>query len=93
MRRMPVSEDVMANDLVDRTDNFTGADIASVCKRAGRLALREDLNAVVVRRKHFMEALKLTEPSVTEDMIRYYQNIGGELKRKGSREIERSMYI
>ena len=93
MKRMPVSEDVMINDLVDRTDNFTGADIASVCKRSGRLALREDLNAVVVRRKHFMEALKLTEPSVTEDMIKYYQNIGGELKRKGAREIERSMYI
>jgi transitional endoplasmic reticulum ATPase len=48
---------------------------------------------VVVRKKHFMEALKLTEPSVTEEMVRYYQSIGGELKRKGSREIERSMYI
>lgn len=40
-----------------------------------------------------MDALKMTEPSVTEDIVRYYQNIGGELKRKGSREIERSMYI
>jgi transitional endoplasmic reticulum ATPase len=93
IRRMPVADDVSVSDLVDKTDNFTGADIASVCKRAGRLALREDLNAVVVRKKHFMEALKLTEPSVTEEMVRYYQSIGGELKRKGSREIERSMYI
>jgi transitional endoplasmic reticulum ATPase len=93
MRQMPVADDVMLNELVDRTDNFTGADIASVCKKAGRLALREDLNAVVVRRKHFMEALKLTESSVTEEMVRYYQNIGGELKRKSAREIERSMYI
>jgi transitional endoplasmic reticulum ATPase len=93
MKRMPVAEDVILNELVDRSDNYTGADIGSVCKKAGRLALREDLNAVVVRRKHFMEALKMTEPSVTEEMIRYYQNIGGELKRKGAREIERSMYI
>jgi transitional endoplasmic reticulum ATPase len=93
IRRMPVADDVVLNELVDRADNFTGADIASVCKKAGRLALREDLNAVVVRRKHFMEALKQTEPSVTEELVRYYQNIGGELKRKGSREIERSMYI
>jgi transitional endoplasmic reticulum ATPase len=93
MRRMPVADDVMLNELVERTENFTGADIASVCKKAGRLALREDLNAIVVRRKHFMESLKLTEPSVTEDMVRYYQNIGGELKRKSAREIERSMYI
>jgi transitional endoplasmic reticulum ATPase len=93
MRRMPVADDVVLNELVDRTENFTGADIASVCKKAGRLALREDLNAVVVRRKHFMESLKLTEPSVTEDIVRYYQSIGGELKRKGAREIERSMYI
>jgi len=93
MKPMPVADDVILNELVDRTDNFTGADIASVCKRSGRLALREDLNSVVVRRKHFMEALKLTEPSVTEEIVQYYQNIGGELKRKGAREIERSMYI
>lgn len=93
MARMPIAKDVNIDELVDKTDNFTGADIASVCRKAGRLALREDLQAAIVKKKHFVEALKTTEPSVTEDAIRYYQNIGGELKRKGSKEIEKSMYL
>ncbi len=92
-RRMPVAEDVKIEELVDRTDMYTGADIAYVCKKAGRLALREDLHASLVGRKHFTEALKDTQPSVTDEAMRYYQSIGGELKRKGSKEIEKSMYM
>jgi len=93
MKRMPVSPDVRPEELVDKTERYTGADIAYVCKKAGRLALREDLRATIVRRKHFMEALKTTEPSVTDEAIRFYDNIGGELKQKGSKEIEKSMYL
>jgi transitional endoplasmic reticulum ATPase len=93
MKRMPVSDDVKVDELVERTDMYTGADIAYVCKKAGRLALREDLHAGQVRRKHFIEALKSTQPSVTDEAMRYYQNIGGELKQKGSKELEKSMYM
>ena len=93
MRRMPVAADVKLEELVDRTEMYTGADIAYLCKKAGRLALREDLKATVVRKKHFTEALKTTEPSVTDEAMRFYQNVGGELKRKGSKEIEKSMYM
>ena len=93
MRRMPVTEDVKLEELVDKTDMYTGADIAYICKKAGRLALREDLNAARVSRKHFLEALKDSKPSVTDETMQYYQNIGGELKRKGSKELEKSMYM
>jgi transitional endoplasmic reticulum ATPase len=93
MRRMPVAEDVVPDDLVDKTGMYTGADIAYICKKAGRLALREDLHAARVSRKHFTEALKDSKPSVTEEAMQYYQNIGGELKRKGSKELEKSMYM
>lgn len=93
MKRMPIAPDVRLEELVDRTERYTGADIAYVCKKAGRLALREDLKATIVRRKHFVEALKTTEPSVTDEAIRFYDNVGGELKQKGSKEIEKSMYL
>ncbi|HEY3274436.1 MAG TPA: CDC48 family AAA ATPase [Methanocella sp.] len=92
-RRMPVTEDVKLEELVDKTDMYTGADIAYICKKAGRLALREDLHATKVSRKHFIEALKDSKPSVTDDTMQYYQNIGSELKRKGSKELEKSMYM
>ncbi|WP_424358502.1 CDC48 family AAA ATPase [Methanocella sp. MCL-LM] len=93
MKRMPVAPDVKLEELVDKTEMYTGADIAYLCKKAGRLALREDLKATIVRKKHFTEALKSTEPSVTDEAVRFYQNVGGDLKRKGSKEIEKSMYM
>jgi transitional endoplasmic reticulum ATPase len=93
MKRMPVAEDVKVEEMVEKTDMYTGADIAYICKKAGRLALREDLRATIVRRKHFMEALKDSQPSVTDEAMQYYQSIGRELKRKGSKELEKSMYV
>lgn len=93
MKKMQVAPDVNVDEMVNMTDNYTGADIASVCKKAGRLALREDLQATIVKRKHFLDALKITEPSVTEEAIKYYQSIGSELRKKGSKEVERLIYM
>jgi len=92
-KRMPIASDVRMEELVEKSEMYTGADIAYVCKKAGRLALRENMQATIVTRKHFAEALKTTMPSVTDETMRFYQNIGGELKRKGSKELEKSMYV
>ena len=43
--KMTLAEDVDIEKLVSLTDQYTGADIAAVCKKAGRNALLEDLHA------------------------------------------------
>jgi len=79
-RKMSLAPDVDLDELVERTEGFTGADIAAVCKKAGRLALREDLEAKEVRMKHFLEALEETQPSVTPEMRAHYERLAKELR-------------
>jgi transitional endoplasmic reticulum ATPase len=90
---MALAEDVDIEKLVSLTDQYTGADIAAVCKKAGRHALREDLHAKNVKQKHFLQAIEETGPSVTPDTMKYYQAIKGELRKRKSKEIESSYYI
>jgi transitional endoplasmic reticulum ATPase len=85
---MMLADDVDFSELVRQTDSFTGADIAAVCKKAGRFALREDINASKVQMQHFLKALEETGPSVTPETTRYYENITGELRTKQAKGIE-----
>ena len=89
--KMPLAEDVDLEDLVKRTDQYTGADIASICRKAGRLSLREDMNAVEVPQRHFLAALEDVGPSVTPDTMKYYAKLSGELRKRGSRAVEKAV--
>jgi len=91
--KMALAEDVNIEKLVSLTDQYTGADIAAVCKKAGRNALLEDLHAKDVKQKHFLQAITETGPSVTPDTMKYYQAMKGELRKKKSKEIESPSYI
>jgi transitional endoplasmic reticulum ATPase len=42
--KMALTEDVYLEKLVSMTYKYTGADIEAVCKKVGRLALRDDLH-------------------------------------------------
>ncbi|MFZ2500227.1 MAG: CDC48 family AAA ATPase [Methanosarcina sp.] len=90
--KMALSEDVDIEKFVSLTDQYTGADIAAVCKKAGRHALREDLHAKNVGNRHFLEAISESGPSVTPDTMKYYEAIKGELRTRKSKEIENLSY-
>ena len=56
-RNMPL-RDVNLSNLAKKTDHFSGADIAALCREAGMFAIREDINAEKVEAKHFEKALE-----------------------------------
>ncbi|MBN1324015.1 MAG: CDC48 family AAA ATPase [Methanotrichaceae archaeon] len=89
LKSMPLSSDVEVDELVKLSSNYTGADIAAVCRKAGRMALREEMSATEVRQKHFLAAMEEIGPSVTPDTQKYYSKLGEALRKKASREIER----
>ena len=90
---MALASDVDLEQLVSMTDQYTGADIAALCKKAGRYALREDLHAKEIKQKHFIQAIEETGPSVTPDTMKYYKAIQGDLRKRQSKEIENPSYI
>tara|TARA_Y100000310_G_scaffold167610_2_gene167525 strand:+ start:6504 stop:8780 length:2277 start_codon:yes stop_codon:yes gene_type:complete len=79
---MPLAKDVELNKLVEKTESFTGADLAGMCKEAAMLALRKNKEAKEVSMEHFEEALKKLRPSLHEEDIKKYKDIEESYLRK-----------
>jgi transitional endoplasmic reticulum ATPase len=52
--------------------------------------MRENINAEKVSQKHFRSAVEDTGPSVTPDIMSYYEKLKDELRKKRSKQIETS---
>ena len=94
LKKAPLADDIDIDELIGQTDQYTGADIAAVVRKAGRMALREDMEAKKISQSHFLAALQEIGPSVTPDTMKYYSLMGKELRKRASREVERGdMYV
>jgi transitional endoplasmic reticulum ATPase len=72
-KNMPLALDVDLIRLAEITEGYSGADLEALCREAAMEALREDLNAITVHMRHFEKALKKVRPSITQDMIKFYE--------------------
>ncbi len=88
-KNMPL-KGIGVKELAKQTDGYSGADIEAICREAGMNAMRENIKAKEVRKKHFAEALKEVKPSIDTAVIKHYQNLMEKLKAKGTRETPKS---
>jgi len=88
-KSMPL-KNVKLGILAKKMVGYTGADIEGVVREAAILALRKDHKAKEVTMKHFEEALELVVPSITEDTVKYYTEIGKKLRSRSRRDERRS---
>jgi transitional endoplasmic reticulum ATPase len=77
---MPLADNVDLEVLARRTENFTGADLEDLTRRAGLVALRAGLDASQVTMADFEAALTDTRASVTPQMLEEYARIQSTLK-------------
>ncbi|MEM4662485.1 MAG: CDC48 family AAA ATPase [Candidatus Diapherotrites archaeon] len=75
-RNMPLAKDVSIKELAAETEEFSGADIAAVCREAGMEAIREAVQKnqqdIIVKKEHFKSALakiKESKGSATENQF------------------------
>tara|TARA_B100000575_G_scaffold50425_1_gene37186 strand:+ start:19240 stop:21465 length:2226 start_codon:yes stop_codon:yes gene_type:complete len=61
------------DEIASKLENYTGADIEAVCREAGLIAMRADKKTV--SRKHFEEAVERVRPTVTDEMMLYYNRM------------------
>ena len=73
-KNMPLHEEVKLDSLASQTENYTGADIFAICRQSAWLALREDKHVSAISLKHFMNALEKVGPSLSRDVINFYEN-------------------
>lgn len=93
-RNMPLTEDVDLSELAELTDGYVGADIESICRQAGMIALRENMDAKEVTKEHFMKALEETSPSIDDEMMAYYEEMNKKLgKGISKRDIQRGIEV
>ncbi|NCN86999.1 CDC48 family AAA ATPase [archaeon] len=74
-KNMPLAKDVKLGELAKEAEGFTGADIEALTREAAMIALREDMNAETVSKKHFELAIRKVKPSVTKQSIEIYKRI------------------
>ncbi|MEM0091607.1 MAG: CDC48 family AAA ATPase [Saccharolobus sp.] len=102
-KNIVIAEDVSLEDIAERTEGYTGADLAALVREAAMRAIRESMRTCInkvdeickpndleckdkvmkecikttgvkVSLRHFEEAMKKIKPSVTQDMLQFYQN-------------------
>ncbi|ADJ14290.1 CDC48 family AAA ATPase [Halalkalicoccus jeotgali] len=75
---IPLAADVSLRELAEITDGFVGSDLASIAREAAMTALREDRDADVVEMRHFRGAMESVRPTITDDILGYYEQIKDE---------------
>ncbi|MEJ2779302.1 CDC48 family AAA ATPase [Stygiolobus sp. RP850M] len=102
-KNVPLAEDVTLEEIAEKTEGYTGADLSALVREATLRAIREQMSdcmkkaddnckrgdsecrekiikecmsgkGALVERKHFDFALRKVRPSVTQDMVQFYQN-------------------
>jgi transitional endoplasmic reticulum ATPase len=91
-RNIPLGDDVSIDELAKVTEGFVGADIESVCREAVMLSLRSNFDNEIVEMKFFNEALSKVRPTLSENLVEYYEKIQAQFKG-GVRKEEPSSYI
>jgi transitional endoplasmic reticulum ATPase len=74
-KKMPLAADVDLEDLAQKTERFTGADLEDLTRRAGLIALRQSIEASTVTKDDFSKALREVRPSVTPEVEREYEEM------------------
>jgi len=90
-KNMPL-KNVDLDYLAEKTEEFSGADLESLCREAAMNALREDMKAKIVTKKHFDDALKNIIPSLSKEVQTHYEKFVERTKRLRKIEEEKEPY-
>jgi len=79
-RGVPLGEDVNLEELARMLEGYVGADIEGLIREGAMIALREDLEKTVVRRRHINQAIEVIKPSADEETVKYYRAVSKSLE-------------
>ncbi len=79
-RDSPLAPDVSLREVAEITDGYVGSDLESIGREAAMEALREDNEADEVEMRHFRRAMEAVRPTITDDLMSYYEQVEEEFK-------------
>jgi len=72
-RTKPLSDAVNLDQIAEKTDGYSGAEIAAICNEAALAALEESVTANKVTETHFERALAVTKPRISAELFTVYE--------------------
>ena len=81
-RNMPLAKDVDVDQITSQAAGYSGADLEGVCREAGLISLRRDIETNSVTMDDFRDALDRIKPSMTSDMEKWYQGFTKRFKKQ-----------
>ena len=85
----PLSPDVSLKEIAEITDGYVGSDLESICREAAIEALRESDDADDVEMSHFRKAIESVRPTITEDLMSYYEEVEKEFRGSAKSQLDR----
>ena len=89
-KQMPLVSDVDLNEIAVATQNYTGADIESLCREAAVNAMQN--NHTKISSNDFAEGLKRVKPSITKDVEQWYSSIKDEVSKVIPKSTDKIFY-
>ncbi|MBI4016274.1 MAG: CDC48 family AAA ATPase [Candidatus Aenigmarchaeota archaeon] len=86
-KSMPL-KNVKLDELAEKMNGYTGADIEAVCREAAMLALRENIESQEVCMKHFEGAIEKVRPSVTADIEKSYEALQDKFTQARAKQMQ-----
>ena len=79
-RDVPLDENVNLEEVAEITEGYVGSDLETIAREAALISLREDDDAEVVKMPHVRSALEKVRPTITDDIMEYYDEMKEEFE-------------
>ena len=87
---MPLSSDVNLKEIAVATQNYSGADLAALCREAAVKAMQNNLSKI--SSADFAAGLKQIKPSITNEVETWYEKINDGISNVIPKESDRAFY-
>ena len=87
---MPLASDINLNEIAVSTQNYTGADLASLCREAAINAMQRDSSKI--SSNDFAIGLKRVRPSITKEIDKWYNDIKAEVSNVIPKSTDETFY-
>ncbi len=89
-KKMPLANDIKLQEIAVATQNYTGADLAALCREAAVQAMRN--NSSKISSQDFANGLKQVKPSITKEVDQWYNTIRESISNVVPKTGDKSFY-